>query len=275
MTITSASECADLIRAADGLLITAGAGMGVDAGLPDFRGTNGFWRAYPALSRSGLAFEDVASPQTFADAPELAWGFYGHRLDLYRRTQPHEGYRMLLNWAQSMSRGAFVFTSNVDGLFQKTGFDNTRIMECHGSIHHLQCTALCAERIWAADDVHPVVDTTTCRLVSPLPQCPRCSALARPNIMMFGDLDWISTRRQIQRARLDDWLAETESLVIIELGAGSRIPTVREFGQQLSRKYGHPLIRINPTEPELGTAHGVSLRVGALKALGGIAEALQ
>jgi hypothetical protein len=34
---------------ADGLLITAGAGMGVDSGLPDFRGKNGFWRAYPAL----------------------------------------------------------------------------------------------------------------------------------------------------------------------------------------------------------------------------------
>jgi NAD-dependent SIR2 family protein deacetylase len=36
------------LRQADGLLITAGAGMDVDSGLPDFRGT-GFWRAYPAL----------------------------------------------------------------------------------------------------------------------------------------------------------------------------------------------------------------------------------
>jgi len=35
-------QAAAWIRDADGLLITAGAGMGVDSGLPDFRGTEGF-----------------------------------------------------------------------------------------------------------------------------------------------------------------------------------------------------------------------------------------
>lgn len=40
-------QAADWIRDADGLLITAGAGMGVASGLPDFRGAEGFWRAYP------------------------------------------------------------------------------------------------------------------------------------------------------------------------------------------------------------------------------------
>jgi NAD-dependent SIR2 family protein deacetylase len=269
------SRCADLIRQADGLLITAGAGMGVDAGLPDFRGASGFWRAYPALAKSGIAFEEIASPQTFQDDPSLAWGFYGHRLDHYRKTAPHDGYRMLLEWGQSLPRGAFVFTSNVDGLFQKTGFEETRVMECHGSIHRLQCTVLCSERIWSADTFTPVVDNATCRLVSPQPKCPRCGALSRPNILMFGDGDWISTRTYMQRKRLDDWLAETESLVTIELGAGSRIPTVREFGQRLSKKYSHPLIRVNPTEPELGAAHSVSLRMRALGALRGIDAVLR
>jgi len=85
------ARCAELIRQADGLLVTAGAGMGVDAGLPDFRGANGFWRAYPALAQSGIAFDEIASPVTFQTDPALAWGFYGHRLNLYRRTEPHEG----------------------------------------------------------------------------------------------------------------------------------------------------------------------------------------
>jgi NAD-dependent SIR2 family protein deacetylase len=39
----------EAVELADGLLITAGAGMGVDSGLPDFRCENGFWRAYPSL----------------------------------------------------------------------------------------------------------------------------------------------------------------------------------------------------------------------------------
>ena len=45
------------IRDADALLIGAGAGMGVDSGLPDFRGTEGFWRAYPAFQKLDLRFE--------------------------------------------------------------------------------------------------------------------------------------------------------------------------------------------------------------------------
>ena len=44
-----------LFNTADGLLITAGAGMGVDSGLPDFRGDQGLWQHYPALRRAALA----------------------------------------------------------------------------------------------------------------------------------------------------------------------------------------------------------------------------
>jgi NAD-dependent SIR2 family protein deacetylase len=75
-------KAAGWLREADGLLITAGAGMGVDSGLPDFRGRDGFWRAYPALRHHGFSFEDMANPARFAEHPELAWGFYGHRLKL-------------------------------------------------------------------------------------------------------------------------------------------------------------------------------------------------
>ena len=46
-TVPAITQAARLIEKADGLLITAGAGMGVDSGLPDFRGNEGFWRAYP------------------------------------------------------------------------------------------------------------------------------------------------------------------------------------------------------------------------------------
>ena len=45
----SLEAAAELISQADALIITAGAGMGVDSGLPDFRSKDGFWKAYPAL----------------------------------------------------------------------------------------------------------------------------------------------------------------------------------------------------------------------------------
>ena len=43
------ASAVEALARADALLVTAGAGIGVDSGLPDFRGTDGFWRAYPAL----------------------------------------------------------------------------------------------------------------------------------------------------------------------------------------------------------------------------------
>src|SRR3712207_5697228 len=82
------AHAAQLLDEADALLVCAGAGMGVDSGLPDFRGTHGFWKAYPALARAGIAFHEIANPASFETDPSLAWGFYGHRLALYRATVP-------------------------------------------------------------------------------------------------------------------------------------------------------------------------------------------
>ena len=93
--------------------------MGVDSGLPDFRGPQGFWKAYPAYEHLGLDFADLANPRWFSEDPELAWGFYGHRLHLYRNIAPHGGFEILWRWAQD--RTTTIFTSNVDGQFQKAG----------------------------------------------------------------------------------------------------------------------------------------------------------
>ena len=78
----SYATAAHLIDEADSLVICAGAGIGVDPGLPDFRGPGGFWQAYPALGRARIRFEEIASPAAFKQHPTLAWGFYGHRLRL-------------------------------------------------------------------------------------------------------------------------------------------------------------------------------------------------
>ncbi len=139
-----------MIASAGALLFTAGAGMGVDSGLPDFRGPEGFWRAYPAFAKLGIRFEEAANPAWFRRDPALAWGFYGHRLELYRRTVPHGGFGILARWAERAPSGAFVFTSNVDGHFQLAGFPEDSVMECHGSIHFLQCVEECHQGIFPA-----------------------------------------------------------------------------------------------------------------------------
>ncbi|HJW04624.1 MAG TPA: Sir2 family NAD-dependent protein deacetylase [Azospira sp.] len=264
MTASNYLTAANHLLEADGLLITAGAGMGIDSGLPDFRGPGGFWQVYPALGEARLAFEEIACPDTFVRSPELAWGFYGHRLNAYREARPHRGFAILQAIAARLPEGAFVFTSNVDGQFQQAGFPATRVAECHGSIHYLQCLDGCRrDRIWPATDFAPEVDEARCRLISPLPRCPDCGSLARPNVLMFGDRGWRPQRSEGQRERLDNWLQTVERLVVIELGAGTAIPTVRWFGEMR----GAPLIRINPGEPDVASSRSVAIAAGALTAL--------
>src|SRR6476469_10538792 len=188
---TPMEAAANAIRGADALLIGAGAGMGVDSGLPDFRGPEGFWRAYPPFRERGLAFEDVANPRWFVEDPPQAWGFYGHRRNLYRATPPHAGFAILKRWGERRPLGYFVFTSNVDGHFAKAGFKNERIVECHGSLEYLQCVRPCSTEVWPADTTAIDVDASTFRAAEPLPRCNCCGGLARPNVLMFGDVNWV------------------------------------------------------------------------------------
>ncbi len=173
-------RAAEAITTADAILIGAGAGMGVDSGLPDFRGTEGFWRAYPPYQRLGLDFVALANPRWFTKDATLAWGFYGHRMGLYRQTTPHGGFSILDRWARRMERGAFVFTSNVDGQFQRAGFDPQRIVEVHGSFDGMQCTRECGIGVFPGESYEVKIDLESLRAIHPLPSCPHCGALAGP-----------------------------------------------------------------------------------------------
>lgn len=264
-------RAASFIESADGVLISAGAGMGVDSGLPDFRGDQGFWQAYPALADAGIEFASIANPYAFVRDPRKAWGFYGHRLRLYRETAPHEGFSILQRIAAALPSGAFVFTSNVDGQFQKAGFPEHQICEVHGSIHRIQCMEPCRDDIWPADYLRPTTDDAACKWLGELPVCVHCRCLARPNILMFEDWKWVAQRTDIQRTYMRGWLNSAKTLVVIELGAGPDIPTVRSFSQ----RQGAPLIRINPRHSVIPEGAGVSIATGALAGLHGIQKALQ
>ncbi len=250
------------------LYVGAGAGMGVDSGLPDFRGTEGFWQAYPPIAKLGFSFEEMANPRWFEEDPELAWGFYGHRMNLYRKTTPHEGFDILRKWEESMDCGAFVYTSNVDGHFQRAGFAQDRILECHGSLNHLQCLRECGQEIWSAEHCTVEVDEGTLRAALPLPSCPTCGKLARPNVLMFGDWDWNSSRTSEQQTRHQSWLRKRldRKVIVIEIGAGKAVPTVRLKCEGIASETSGSLIRINVRDPNTPRGN-VSLPIGGLEAL--------
>jgi NAD-dependent SIR2 family protein deacetylase len=119
-----------------------------------------------------------------------------------------------------------------------------------------------------------LVDEETMRALEPLPQCPHCGVIARPNILMFGDWNWIGERSETQMQRLNVWLKnlDTEKVVVVECGAGQHIPTVRHFTENLQRR-GATLVRINPREAD-GPHGTISLETGASAGLQAIGEAM-
>ncbi|MFZ6744835.1 SIR2 family NAD-dependent protein deacylase [Undibacterium sp. JH2W] len=268
-------QAAELITQADSLVIAAGAGMGVDSGLPDFRGSEGFWQAYPALGQQAIPFYEIANPAAFRRRPQQAWGFYGHRLALYRQIRPHAGFDILRQWGAAKRHGQSVYTSNVDGHFQQAGIQDTQVYECHGSIHYLQCLLPCRDSIWQADQFSPQVDEVNCQLLNAMPTCPHCGGMARPNILMFDDADWNAHRQQQQAIRQNNWFGQIRQPLVIELGAGTAIPSVRNFSQRVIAHFGGRLLRINLRESQVPYAQDVGLAMGALEALTAIQALLE
>ena len=259
----------ELLSTADALLVCAGAGMGVDSGLPTFRDDRGFWRDYPPFERLGVGLAELATPARFVTDPTLAWGFYLHRLDVYRRAVPHAGFEALWCWGSAVPAGVRVFTSNIDGLFQRAGFD--RVAEVHGSIHHVQCVEPCSDDVWSADDLVADVDPLSMRATGRLPRCRNCGGPARPNVLMFGDYSWVGTRSWDGLDELTAWRhgLRDANLVVVEIGAGSAVRTVRQHAELATAANG-ALIRINPQDSQVRDGRGVSLALGAAEALTGI-----
>jgi NAD-dependent SIR2 family protein deacetylase len=222
--------------------------------------------------RLGLSFVQAANPTHFERDPAFGWGFYGHRTNLYRETIPHAGFTLLREWIERFGLDWFVVTSNVDGQFQKAGFTEENIHEVHGSIHHLQCIHPCSQAIWANGETIPI-DFSTMR-ARHIPQCIHCGATARPNILMFGDWSWIADRSARQERNFDEFVTDHQdgALVVIEMGAGTAIPTIRYTSERVGGRPGATVIRINPREGQIGPPH-ISLSCGALEGLRGIEAA--
>lgn len=259
------------IEEAEAILITAGAGMGVDSGLPDFRGNEGFWKAYPVIKDLGIGFQRMANPKWFALNPPLAWAFYGHRLNLYRDTTPHDGFKMLLDLVERKQNDYFVYTSNVDGQFQKAGFSQEKIVEVHGSIQHFQCSENCKRDIWDAEKEPIEVNMEQFEAID-IPLCKYCGEIARPNILMFGDWNWNGNRTSRQEDKFNIWLksirTDNKKLAIIEIGAGTAIPTIRQQGEHMAKiSNNYKLVRINPRDFNISENLGFSLSFGGLEGL--------
>jgi NAD-dependent SIR2 family protein deacetylase len=254
------------IKDSDAVLFITGAGAGVDMGLPDFRTSNAFWEtlAHPEISR----YEDSSDNAWFEKDPHLTWGINFHQLAMYREAKIHDGYYAMKDIASLKSDNYFCFTTNIDGVLLRAGFDAGKVREVHGNIHRMQCTRYdCKNEAGVRDTWEEHVDLkydqTSFRAEDPLPKCPHCGALSRPNVWFCKDSAYVLSEKS---GPICDnyfrWLDSLESaqqeekqtpekkkkLVVIEIGAGLAIPSARVEAEDVAERFGGTLIRVNPVD---------------------------
>ena len=77
-----------------------------------------------------------------------------------------------------MGSWRLIVTQNIDGLHQRAG--SREVVEVHGSIRSASCLE-CRERV-------PLEEVRAALRAAPAPLCPRCGAVLKPDVVMFGEL---------------------------------------------------------------------------------------
>jgi NAD-dependent deacetylase len=196
-------------------VVLTGAGISAESGIPTFRGDGGLWEQYRAV--------DLATPESFQRDPELVWRFYNWRREMVANCLPNQAHQILAE-IEHLIPDFTLITQNIDGLHHTAG--SRRILELHGSIWRLRCSA-CREH-WE-DRRAPIPE--------PVPTCPACGEPARPDVVWFGEtLDIeILQRAQYAAARAKLMLIIGTSAVVHPTAA---IPLV-------ARNAGAHLVEIN------------------------------
>ena len=248
------------LEAADGVVILAGAGLGVDAGIPDFRGTTGLWTAEKDN------FMKFASADAFFERPLEAWNFYIMRLMKYSELEPHRGYYELKILLDSLGKDIYVVTSNVDGHFKRSGYDSNKIYEIHGNLEHMQCSNRCTRTTW------PMLNFTDALTEDrQMPTCEECGSYLRPQVMMFNDPWFVMDLVEDQSQQCMQWYADKKNVVGIEIGAGLAVPSIRWHGQERTQT----LIRINPHEYQVNRPQDIAISATAIEGIDMMKQILQ
>ena len=94
---------------------------------------------------------------------------------------------------------------------------------------------------------------------------------------MFGDAHWVEDRSYEQElrlfARLRQWQEQGIKPLVIELGAGTALATVRHFSKSVCQRFAPvqtALLRINVRESAVTEPLDLGLAMGAAQALGAI-----
>ncbi|MGF1529106.1 MAG: Sir2 family NAD-dependent protein deacetylase [Candidatus Competibacterales bacterium] len=243
------------LRGAQRLLFITGAGVSADSGLPTYRGVGGLYE--DCLTDDDLPIETILSGEMFARRPELTWRYLKDIEAACRGATPNAAHRILATLAKEFE--VWVFTQNVDGLHLAVAhgeLTSYHVVEIHGNLHRLRCTQ-CVHRAAVADY----------QTLPPLPICPRCGAVVRPDVVLFGET--------LPEATMDRYYRELERGfdAVFSVGTTSLFPYI-SAPLIWAREVGITTVEINPGTTELSAWVDFKFPAGAAVTLTALGVAL-
>jgi NAD-dependent deacetylase len=236
---------ADLIRGHRPCVVLTGAGISTESGIPDFRSPTGIWATYDPM--------EYATIDAFLRDPVKVWDFYARRLQALGGAEPNDGHRAL---AELEERGwvEAVITQNIDRLHERAG--SRTLVEVHGSIRTSSCLD-CGTVVQFADVVE----------LLPVPHCPACGRVLKPDVVMFGELLPVA-----QIARAEQLACEAGVLLVV----GSSLEVYPVAGLPLQTlANGGELAIVNRGSTPFDTRATVVIDGGAGETLRALADRLE
>ena len=128
--MSNAKQLAELIKAADRVLIFTGAGISTESGIPDFRSPGGVWS-----KMQPIYFQDFVASR---DKRREAWTRVFNKSAGWVGASPNDGHRAIARLVE-MGKVPVVVTQNVDNLHQDGGVPDDKVIEIHGNASYAKC----------------------------------------------------------------------------------------------------------------------------------------
>ncbi len=242
------SEVKNLISKADYVLIGAGSGLSTAAGLEYFG--ESFEKNFKEFIEK-YNFPDLYSASFYDfNTQEEKWAFFAKMIFLNRfNKEPLKLYQEI--YCLIKEKDYFVITTNVDGQFEKAGFEKERVFETQGDYAYLQCENACHNKLYYNYDLvnEWLKNTKDCKIPSNLvPKCPVCGGNMEMNLRkdanFVQDENWYK-----QDKRYGEFLnkSQDKNLLLLEIGVGFNTPGIIRFPfeQMVYNNIHTNLVRIN------------------------------
>ena len=192
-------------------VVLTGAGVSVESGIPDFRGDGGLWRRYPP--------EQYATIETFQRHPTRSWELFTEIGRTLIAAHPNDAHRALAR-LEKTGHIHGIITQNIDNLHQVAGSVN--VVDVHGNFRRLHC--LDCHKTW--DFVGELTED------GDIPQCPTCGAIAKPDIVLFGE--------PVKDLEIIEAMLEPCDFLLV-IGTSSEVYPVAGFPDRVSATGGYIL----------------------------------